>query len=185
MPAVVGIRPGGLGCLGDRIAPFPRFPVRTLKFDGSRRLAASPDFVWDRLIDPEVLRQSIRGCESMQTTGEGEYVASLKLRFGPVAASFDGRLSLGNIVDNRRYTIRFEGIGGIAGFGRGSTDVRLEPESEGTRLLYTVEAQIGGKLSRVGQPFVNRIARRMIEDFFTRFERIIRHEAAAPGARGP
>ncbi|HUF72912.1 MAG TPA: carbon monoxide dehydrogenase subunit G [Gammaproteobacteria bacterium] len=156
-----------------------------MKFDGSRWLAAPPDFVWDRLIDPEVLRQSIRGCESMKVTGEGAYIASLKLRFGPVSASFDGRLSLGDIVDNRRYTITFEGIGGIAGFGRGTADVRLEPESEGTRLLYTVEAQIGGKLSRVGQPFVNRIARRMIEDFFTRFERIIRHEAAAPIASRP
>lgn len=150
-----------------------------MKFDGARQIPAGPDFVWDRLIDPEVLRQSIRGCEALAVTGEGEYVASLKLGFGPVAAAFDGRLSLGNIVDNRRYTITFEGIGGVAGFGRGTADVRLEPDDIGTRLLYTVEAQIGGKLSRIGQPFVNRVARKMIEDFFTRFERVIRDEQAA------
>lgn len=151
-----------------------------MNFDGSRQLAAPPDFVWDRLIDSEVLRRSIRGCESMQVTGEGEYIASLTLRFGPLSASFDGRLSLGNIVDNRRYTIAFEGIGGVAGFGRGTADVTLEPDNRGTRLLYAVDAQIGGRLERVGRPVVNRIARRMIEDFFDRFERIIGEEAAAP-----
>jgi hypothetical protein len=150
-----------------------------LNFDGSRQIPATPDFVWERLIDPEVLRQSIRGCESLAVAGEGEYVASLKLGFGPVSASFDGRLSLGNIVDNRRYTITFEGIGGVAGFGRGTADVRLEPENDGTRLLYTVDARIGGKLSRIGQPFVNRVARRMIEDFFTRFEHVIRDQHAS------
>lgn len=144
-----------------------------MKMEGSREIAARPDFVWDRLNDPQVLRQSIVGCETMRVTGDGEFIASLKLKFGPVSASFDGRLSLRNIVDNRSYTIVFEGLGGIAGSGRGVADVNLEPRSQGTLLLYTVEAQIGGKIARVGRPLVNGIARRMINDFFARFESVI------------
>jgi carbon monoxide dehydrogenase subunit G len=144
-----------------------------MKMEGSREIDASPDFVWDRLNDPQVLKRSIVGCESMLVTGDGEFVASLKLKFGPVSAAFDGRLSLQNIVDNRSYTIVFEGLGGIAGFGRGIADVNLESQGRGTLLLYAVEAQIGGKIARVGRPLVNGIARRMINDFFARFESVI------------
>jgi len=147
-----------------------------MKITGSRAIPAAPDFVWNRLNEPEVLRQSIRGCESMLVTGEGEFVARLKLRFGPVAASFDGRLCLDNIVDNRSYTIVFEGLGGVAGFGRGTADIRLEPEGEGTLLAYEVDAEIGGRIGRAGQKLVDGIARRMIRDFFVRFESVVLDE---------
>lgn len=141
-----------------------------MKMAGSREIAAAPDFVWTQLNDPEVLRRCISGCEAVRVESEGEFVASLKLRFGPVSASFDGRISLSNIVDNRSYTITFEGLGGVAGFGRGATDVSLESRAYGTQLVYTVEAEVGGKVARIGRPLVQRIARRMINEFFTRFE---------------
>jgi carbon monoxide dehydrogenase subunit G len=144
-----------------------------MKMDGSREIDAPPDFVWDRLNDPHVLKQSIVGCESIRVAGDGEFVASLKLKFGPLAAAFDGRLLLSDIVDNRSYTITFEGMGGVAGFGRGVADISLVPQQSGTRLLYTVEAQIGGKLARIGRRLVDGIARRMINDFFARFETVI------------
>ncbi|MGD8339578.1 MAG: carbon monoxide dehydrogenase subunit G [Gammaproteobacteria bacterium] len=140
---------------------------------GSREIAAAPDFVWDRLNDPEVLKQCIAGCESMRVERDGEFVASLKLKFGPVAASFDGRLSLSNIVDNRSYTITFEGLGGIAGHGRGAADVSLEPREYGTLLVYSVEAEVGGKVARIGRRLVQGVARRMINDFFSRFEEAV------------
>lgn len=144
-----------------------------MRIKGSRQIPAAPDLVWDRLNDPAVLERCIAGCEAMEVTGDGEFVASLKLRFGPVSASFDGRLSLGNIIDNRSYTIAFEGLGGVAGFGRGIADVSLQSQDQETLLLYTVETQIGGKLARVSRPLFNMFARRMINDFFTRFETVV------------
>jgi carbon monoxide dehydrogenase subunit G len=144
-----------------------------MNMDGSRNIDASPAFVWQRLNDPMVLKRCIAGCEEIRVTGEGVFVATLNLRFGPLATSFDGRLSLSDIVDNRAYTITFEGLGGVAGHGRGTARVRLESAEPGTRLLYTVETEISGNLARIGKPLVNRIARRMIDDFFSRFEHII------------
>jgi carbon monoxide dehydrogenase subunit G len=144
-----------------------------MDMDGSRNIDASPEFVWQRLNDPMVLKQCIAGCEEIRVTGEGVFVASLNLRFGPLATSFDGRLSLSDIVNNRSYTITFEGVGGVAGYGRGTARVRLESAERGTRLIYIVETDISGKLARIGKPLVNRIARRLIDDFFSRFENVI------------
>ena len=150
-----------------------------MKVTGSREIAADPDLVWERLNDPETLKQSIAGCESMQAESEGEFVAHLKLKFGPVSASFDGRLSLSNIVDNRSYTITFEGLGGIAGHGRGVADITLAPLERGTLLTYFVEAETGGKVARIGSRLVQGIARRMINDFFTRFDEAV--TGSSPG----
>ncbi|HEY5667445.1 MAG TPA: carbon monoxide dehydrogenase subunit G [Gammaproteobacteria bacterium] len=144
-----------------------------MKMAGSREIEADPDFVWARLNDPEVLRQSIAGCESMRVESEGEFVASLKLKLGPVSAAFDGRISLSDIVANRSYTITFEGLGGVTGFGRGVADVSLEPKEYGTLLVYAVEAEVGGKVARIGRPLVRRVAHRMINEFFTRFEEAV------------
>jgi carbon monoxide dehydrogenase subunit G len=144
-----------------------------MKVTGSREIAEDPDLVWQRLNDPEILKQSIAGCESMRVESEGEFVAHLKLKFGPVSAAFDGRLSLSNIVDNRSYTITFEGLGGIAGHGRGVADITLAPTERGTLLTYFVEAETGGKVARIGSRLVQGIARRMINDFFTRFDEAV------------
>ena len=125
-------------------------------------------------VELETSAEQPLGSLEYRLIGVGEFVAGLRLKFGPVAASFDGRLALSNIVDNRAYTITFEGIGGVAGSGRGIADVRLEPHTAGTLLVYTVEASVGGRIARVGQVLVDRIARKMIRDFFRRFEELNR-----------
>jgi hypothetical protein len=70
----------------------------------------------------------------------------------------------------RTYTLVFEGQGGVAGFGKGSAQVTLEPEGEAaTRLSYTVHAQVGGKLAQIGSRLVDGAARKIAREFFKRF----------------
>src|SRR5262249_34398959 len=62
---------------------------------------------------------------------------------------------------------------GVAGFAKGSAEVRLEPIPVGTRLHYAVTAQVGGKLAQIGQRLIDGAARKMADDFFTRFSQIV------------
>ncbi|MFP3758818.1 SRPBCC domain-containing protein, partial [Cupriavidus sp. SIMBA_020] len=67
------------------------------------------------------------------------------------------------------YTIVFEGQGGAAGFGKGTTRVTLAPEGdEATRLEYTASAQVGGKLAQIGSRLVDGAARKLAGEFFKR-----------------
>ena len=68
-----------------------------------------------------------------------------------------------------RYVLAFEGSGGAAGFAKGDAHVLLVAEGEATRLDYRATAQIGGKLAQVGSRLVDGVAKRMAEEFFTRF----------------
>jgi carbon monoxide dehydrogenase subunit G len=158
-----------------------------MELESSRHLNAPPDVVWSALNDTAVLKQSIAGCESLTAVDDRNYVATMKLKIGPVAASFNSRLALDNVVPGRSYTLVFDGQGGVAGFGKGRADVSLEPRDGGTELRYKVNAQVGGKIAQVGQRLIDGVARKMAEDFFARFEVAVveRPQPAAAAAEPP
>src|SRR5207302_486972 len=68
------------------------------------------------------------------------------------------------------YTINFDGQGGVAGFGKGSADVALSPEGNGTRLAYAARATVGGKMAQIGSRLIDATAAKITENFFKAFE---------------
>jgi carbon monoxide dehydrogenase subunit G len=63
-----------------------------------------------------------------------------------------------------------EGKGGPAGFAKGGAMVRLDPIEGGTRLTYEVEASVGGKIAQLGSRIIEGFAKKMADEFFTRFQ---------------
>src|SRR3954470_12637822 len=154
-----------------------------MEMQGMRHLAVSQQQAWDALNDPEVLKVCIPGCEKVEPTGENQYAVGVGVKVGPVAARFNGKIRLQDVLPPNSYTLSFEGNGGAAGFGKGSAQVQLAPpvEGAGCQLTYTAQAQVGGKIAQVGQRLVDGVARSMAEDFFRRFDEEMqrRHPEAA------
>jgi hypothetical protein len=125
---------------------------------------------WEALNDTAVLRASIPGCDSIEADGENAYALSMSASVGPVKARFKGRMLLTDIDAPHTYTIVFEGQGGAAGFGKGNARVTLEPDGDAaTKLSYTANAQVGGKLAQIGSRLVDGAARKIAGEFFKRF----------------
>jgi carbon monoxide dehydrogenase subunit G len=144
--------------------------------------------VWRALNDPEVLKACIPGCESIERVSDTEFRVVITAAVGPVKARFTGKLVLTDLDPPNSYSLSFEGSGGAAGFGKGSAHVSLKPEGEGTRLIYTAKASIGGKLAQVGSRLIDGVARKMADDFFTAFNRTVVGAAAqdrTPAAEKP
>jgi carbon monoxide dehydrogenase subunit G len=160
-----------------------------MNLKGERIIPASVERTWTALNDPETLKACIAGCESIEPTGEDQYLAVMAVRIGPVNAKFKGRLQLSDIVPLQSYKINFDGQGGVAGFGKGSANVALSPEGESgqsTRLNYVADAQVGGKIAQVGSRLVESAAAKIADDFFKAFEaRMTASNDAAPAAAGP
>ncbi len=151
-----------------------------MEMAGAQTIAAGRDVVWAALNDPEVLKDCIPGCESIAPTGENQYSVVMKAAIGPVKAKFDSRLELSDIVPSTSYTMTFNASGGAAGFGKGRTTVALATtENSSTQLSYTVEAQVGGKLAQVGARLIDGVARKLADDFFTRFKARVEPSEAA------
>jgi uncharacterized protein len=140
-----------------------------MTMSGEQQLTASRDKVWAALNDPAVLKACIPGCETLDVTGENEFSAVATNKIGPVKARFKGKVRLTDLDPPNSYKISGEGDGGIAGFAKGGATVALSDKDGGTLLTYNVEAQIGGKLAQLGQRLVNGAAKKLADDFFTKF----------------
>ena len=162
-----------------------------MEMQGSRHLAVSRQQAWEALNDPQVLKTCIPGCDRVEATGENQYAIGMAVKVGPVAARFNGKIQLLDVMPPSSYTLSFEGQGGAAGFGKGTARVNLAPPAEGSgcELNYAANAQVGGKIAQVGQRLVDGVAKSMAEDFFRRFDEEMqrRHPEAyaAAGAAAP
>jgi len=152
----------------------------------SRIIAAPPEVVWAALLDPEVLKAAVPGCETMSGSAEDGFEATVVQKVGPVRAKFAGKVTLSERVETESLVLSGEGTGGAAGFAKGGARVRLEPVPEGTRLHYEVEAKVGGKLAQLGSRIIDGFARKMADEFFTRFQAAIEGPAEPEaGAEAP
>lgn len=149
-----------------------------MEMNGEERIAAPRQLVWEALNDPDVLRECIPGCESLEKSSDTEMSAAVKIKIGPVSAKFTGDVTLENINAPESYTISGEGKGGIAGFAKGGADVKLVEDGAETVLTYDVKAQVGGKLAQLGSRLIDSTSKKLASQFFTKFNEVVSAKAA-------
>lgn len=147
---------------------------------GTQRIEAPRALVWAALNDPEVLRQCIPGCESLEKITDTEMTAKVTLKIGPVKATFSGKVTLSDIDPPNGYTITGQGSGGAAGFAKGSARVRLQEEGNATVLTYDAKAEIGGKLAQLGGRLIEGTAKKLAGEFFAKFGQVVAPPAQQP-----
>lgn len=131
--------------------------------------------VYAALNDPEILRQSIPGCEELIKHSDTELEARVVLKIGPVKARFTGTVTLDTSGAPDAFSLTGQGNGGAAGHAKGGADVTLIEEQGVTTLRYTARADIGGKLAQLGSRLIQSTAKKLAAQFFTNFQ-----EAVAP-----
>ena len=147
-----------------------------MKLSGSYQINLEKQKVWEALNDPEILKKSIPGCEEFKKDSETEFSATAKNKIGPFNASFTGTIELKDINAPNSYKIIGSGNSPV-GFASGEADVKLEESDGGTKLIYNVEANVGGKIAQVGSRLIDMTAKKMADIFFGKFTQIISPES--------
>ena len=143
---------------------------------GEYRIAAPREKVWEALNDPEVLKNSIPGGQELNKESDTELTAKVAAKVGPVSAKFSGKVTLSDINPPESYKISGEGQGGVAGFAKGGAEVELQEDGGETILTYKATAQVGGKLAQIGSRLVSGAARKIADDFFATFTKVVAGE---------
>lgn len=141
-----------------------------MKLSAERDIAAVPAEVWAAILDPQVLKECVPGCQEMTGNAQDGFEATVVQKVGPVKATFKGAVTLSDLIIEESLTITGEGKGGAAGFAKGGANVRMEAIETGTRLIYDVEAKVGGKLAQLGSRIIDGFAKRMADQFFEQFQ---------------
>ena len=148
-----------------------------MKLSEERVIAAPPGAVWAGILDAEVLKACIPGCQELTGNPEEGFEAVVVQKVGPVKATFKGAVTLSDIEPGVGCRLQGEGKGGAAGFAKGGATVRLTPDGDGTLLTYDVDASVGGKLAQLGSRLIDGFAKKLADQFFTNFQYVMETRA--------
>jgi len=143
-----------------------------MEMSGKNSIKASREQVWAALNDPEILKASIPGCESLEQSGDNSFTAQVTAKVGPVKAKFKGEVKLSDIDPPNGYTLSGEGKGGAAGFAKGDAEIQLEEDGDETVLTYHVKANVGGKMAQLGARLIDGTAKKLSDEFFKKFSEL-------------
>ena len=143
-----------------------------MKLSGSYQINLEKQKVWEALNDPEILKQTIPGCEEFIKNSDTQFTAKATNKIGPFNASFTGDIELADLDPPNSYKISGSGNSPV-GFASGEATVKLENYENGTKLIYEVEANVGGKIAQVGSRLIDMTAKKMADIFFGNFSELI------------
>ena len=141
------------------------------------RLPLAITDVWAALNDPVILQQAIPGCQTLEQISDTELQASVKVKIGPVSATFKGAVILSDLTPPTSYVIAGSGTGGVAGSAKGEAQVTLIEEGQDTILRYQVSAAVSGKIAQLGSRLIESTAKKLSTQFFTNFTTILNPQA--------
>lgn len=75
-----------------------------MQMNDTREIAAARSLVWQALLDPEVLKACVPGCQEMTGSAEEGFEATVVQKVGPVKATFKGKVTISNVVEGESLT---------------------------------------------------------------------------------
>jgi len=145
-----------------------------MKLTISSLVPADRDRVFAALVNPEVLRRAIPGCESLTPVGADTYDAVLKIGVAGLKGTYHGKASIREQHPPAALTLSFEGKGS-PGFVRGSSAITLTAEENATRVSADADVQVGGLIAAVGSRLVEAAAKKLADDFFRQLAEQLRN----------
>jgi carbon monoxide dehydrogenase subunit G len=143
-----------------------------LKIEGTYTFNAPRARVWEVLLDPQILAQTIPGCETLKETGPDQYEAVMKVGVASIKGTYKGKVSIKDKQPPSHYILSGEGSGG-PGFMQGDVAIDLEESDGRTVLKYTTDAKVGGLIASIGGRMLNGVAKMMVDQFFKKMESFI------------
>jgi hypothetical protein len=140
-----------------------------MQLSGEHVSKASPERVWQFMLDPEVLKASLPGCERLDPTGEDEYSATMVIGIGMIKGRYEGTVKITDKHEPNDFRMLVTGKG-PQGEMTGDGLIEFIPEGTGTRIKWAGDANVRGVLARIGSRVIQPAAKTIVGQFFKRME---------------
>jgi len=144
-----------------------------MNITGSQKVKASQQQVFQALLDPEVLKNSIPGCQSAEPVDfpDGR---QLKVTISPnlpgLKGPYDVFLRTGEVISPSRIVLITE-PSNFLGSIKATCTVDLAEDTEGTTLSYNAHAEMEGKIASTPEMIVKGAVKMALDQFFKNFEK--------------
>jgi uncharacterized protein len=149
-----------------------------VKLEGTFKIPAARERVYEHLLNPDSLAKSLPGCEKLEPQTDGSYRAEMKVGIAAVKGTYHGRVEILDPVPPEHFRMKVEGQG-TGGFMKAEGTLTLAGDGAETEIRYSGEAQVGGVIASVGQRLVLAAAKQIVNQFFKAFSKAL---GAAPAA---
>jgi len=152
-----------------------------MKLDGSYRIAAARQQVWNTLLNPDVLRRVIPGCEKLDSLGDHRYNATFRAGVGQIKGTFSGEVEISDLDPENAYTLRSR-MKAAVGFVEGNGRISLSDSEAGaqeTLLTYSGDVKIGGLLASIAGRLIEAAVKKNMDDMFANLNRELTGSAAS------
>jgi len=133
-----------------------------LKLDGRIEIAASPDAVWDVVIDPLSLAGCVPGVQEANRVDDRTFTGRIQASVGPI----DGQFTFESVItraEKPELDVEMQGIDSVTKSRLTTTmQVALEPAGAATVLTYHAQVNVKGRLAILGEMVLRATAAVMV-----------------------
>ncbi len=137
-----------------------------MELTGEHIVPASREATYDAMLDPEVLKSALPGCEKLEEVGPNEYIATMTIGVAMIKGKYEGRVRIADENRPESFTMHIEGKGPqgqINGVGKLQFE---EIDANSTRVTYQGDANVRGMLARIGSRVIQPAAKMIVGKFF-------------------
>lgn len=137
-----------------------------LSWDGVREVGTSIEKMWERLLDPNVIAKAAGSSDGATPLAGRRYSVTVKVGIGPFKLPVTMEVEMYDLEPPGRGKMRMLGTGPGTGL-EGNSTIRLEPlGAERTKLSWSAETTVQGRLAEFGATLLEPLIRKTIDDFW-------------------
>ncbi len=141
-----------------------------MKIEETFHVPATPETVWQFITDPEEVGPCVPGLSDIEIVGPDRYKAKLKVAVGPIKASFNFEVEVTEETPPSQILSVTRGEEGSKSSKVTAHNIlRLAPSEGGTKVYYSSEVSITGRLGKFGLGVMKKKAKSIGEEFADTF----------------
>jgi hypothetical protein len=160
----------------------------SLRIEETFRVGAPVERVWRWLVDPRQVVTCLPGAELTEQEGERTYLGRVKVKVGPVTASYAGRATIVE-QDDAAHVVRLSAEGREP-TGSGSATMSMTSrmtalDDGGTEVVVQADVVVVGKVAQFGRGMMESVSKQLFRQFTDCVRARLESEPAEPAPAPP
>ncbi|QIN84817.1 carbon monoxide dehydrogenase [Rubrobacter tropicus] len=158
-----------------------------MKINNEFTVSAPIEEAWKTMLDLEKIAPCLPGAAIQEEKGDGEYNGTMKVKIGPITASYKGTVKFEE-TDEANHRAVLQATGRDArGQGTASATIvsKLQEEGANTKVNVETDMKLTGRAAQFGRGIAQDVATKMLDQFAACLEQEISGGGAAAEAAAP